>query len=118
MTNGLTRKNCEKKLKSFAGSDRMGILLFIPSEDNAGHLFAVSFGEDCDCLESGCDDYLYYTIYTFEDSEYLIEEDGGQMDFNSEREAYNNDITKTVYDILKFAYGNVPDFIPLQLYNH
>lgn len=49
MTNGLTRKSCEKKLKSFAGSDRMGILLFIPSEDNAGCLFAVSFGEGCDC---------------------------------------------------------------------
>lgn len=104
----LTREQCEEKLAPFSNIDTGGILLFIPIDRENGQLFHAQFGDGC----------IDYTIYSFDGTECLDEDDGGQMDLDADMEGvYQGDITKAVYDILEFAYGDILDFIPLQLFS-
>ena len=113
----MTRENIKDKLKGFEtdfSSAEEGILLYIPE---LNQFCAISFGDgtNSDSLEEGCDDYIYIACYEYVCGDFE-EFDGGQLDYNTEEENYNGDITNAVYDALNFMYDDVPDFIPLHTF--
>ena len=67
--------------------------------------------------EQGLDGYLYIKTYQYDDPDFE-ELDGGQLDYRSNEHTYDDDITTAVYDALEFHYGEVPYFIPLELFWH
>lgn len=110
------RKQVLEKLKPFANNELDGIMLYLPFYDT---YFSVAFGNgtNIDVLEEGCNDYLYIVLYEYNGVDFE-ETDGGQLDFNTEEEQYDEDITKAVYDALRFFYDETLDFIPLHLFDH
>lgn len=116
----MTKKECLKKLEKFTGQgDKYnGIMLWIPK---INQIFQVMIGYGDNLLdedyEAGFDSYLYIKAYEYDDPDFE-EIDGGDMMYKSDEETYDDNICTAVYDALIFFYDFVPDFIPLQLFNH
>ena len=99
-----------------------GLLLWIPKYKE---FLSMHFGDgtNADELEEGCEDYIYYTQFDLEDpfeagdEELTLEEtDGGQMDIPS-ADAYNNDISEVIPDLLRFIYDDYIEVVPIQFYS-
>ena len=114
----LEDNECRWLLKDFNKKDGNGIMLWIPEKEE---IFQVMIGTGDNLLkedyEQGYDSYLYIKTYQYDEPEFE-ETDGGDMMYRSNEEAYDNDIKMAVYDALKFNYGTVPYFIPLQMFLH
>lgn len=114
----LDESQCRTLLTNFRGRKENGIMLWIPEKEE---IFQVMIGDGFNLSEEdraqGLDGYLYIKTYAYDDPDFE-EIDGGQLDYRSEDHTYDNDITTAVYDVLKFHYGTVPYFIPLQMFWH
>lgn len=114
----LSREEVFTLLIPFAGRNKNGIMLWIPEREE---IFQVMIGDGFNLsqedYEQGLDGYLYIKVYKYNDPDFE-DVDGGQLDYRSNEQTYDDDITTAVYDALEFHYGVVPVFIPLQLFNH
>ena len=117
-TRALSENECRWLLKEFKGKDGNGIMLWIPEKNE---IFQVMIGDGFNLsredYEQGLDGYLYIKTYQYDDPDFE-ELDGGQLDYRSNEHTYDDDITTAVYDALEFHYGEVPYFIPLELFWH
>ena len=102
----------------FFDKSKNGIMLWIPEKEE---FFQVMIGDGSNLTqedyEQGLDAYLYIKTYIYDDPDFE-ENDGGQLDYRSEEQTYDEDITTAVYDALEFHYGYAPEFIPLQMFSH
>lgn len=114
----MTKEGVITKLKKFLGRGKNGIMLWIPEKEE---IFMVMIGTGDNLLpedrQDGFDAYLYIKVYLYDDPDFE-EIDGGDLMYVSEKEKYDTDICFAVYDALEFHYTEVPDFIPLQVFNH
>lgn len=114
----LNDNECRWLLKDFKKKDGNGIMLWIPSKNEAFQVM-IGTGDNLskEDIEQGFDSYLYIKTYTYDDPDFE-EWDGGELMYRSEEQSYDNDITTAVYDALEFHYDSVPYFIPLQIFWH
>lgn len=100
-----------------------GLILWLPEYNQ---FLSMHFGDgtNCDTLEEGCEDYIYYTQFDIDngtdvdwnESIDLEEVDGGQMDIPSADE-YDCNIKNVIPDMLQFIYGKYTEVIPIQFYS-
>lgn len=88
-----------------------GLILWLPGYKQ---FLSMHFGDgtNCDTLEEGCEDYIYYTQFDID----LEEVDGGQIDIPSADE-YDCNIKNVIPDMLQFIYGKYTEVIPIQFYS-
>lgn len=116
----LDEDRCKRILQEFKEKEKLanGIMLWVPEREE---IFQVMIGDGFNLLEEdraqGLDGYLYIKTYAYDDPDFE-ELDGGQLDYRSDEQTYDEDITTAVYDALEFHYGEVPYFIPLQMFWH
>ena len=118
MSESMGELQCQSLLADFRNRKENGIMLWIPKKNE---IFQVMIGDGSNLSEEdraqGLDGYLYIKTYQYDDPDFE-EIDGGQLDYRSDKETYDNDITTAVYDALEFHYGSVPYFVPLQMFCH
>lgn len=114
----MKKEKTKELLKEFSGTDMSGILLYVPIFQE---FISISFGSgnnlSIEDEEAGCDSYISYMLHRYSDPEFENNVDGGMLPFNSEEKGYGTDITNAVYDTLCFIYIDIPEFIPLKLFN-
>ena len=83
------------------------ILVYVLADN---HVIHMQLGTDNETTE-GCDAYIDYTIYAKTDDNSIVEIDGGEYDFSSEKyPMYLEDISTAVENTLLFIYQMVPTY--------
>lgn len=111
----------EKKdvLKEFRNSEKNGILLYLPEIEK---FFSVCIGTgnnlDHEDRQAGYDSYLEINEYEYDGNGLTFDVvDGGMFLYKTTEENYDDDICDAVEDALQYHYNNVPEFVPIQLFN-
>ena len=117
----MNKNEVKEKLKSFScNSQDDGIMFFIPSNkiyEEKNLYCSIHFGSGCNIEDpTKHDGVININLYTF-DGMIFDELDGGELDYLEETDNYGDDIRNAVADTLEFMFNEIPEFVPLHVFD-